>query len=60
MKIARSGKIMDEFGLNQVGRFSYRESTGRYTIHWHGFQYDGYTWEGLNKWAIELDYQLWY
>lgn len=60
MTVITKGYIMDEFGEEKVGWFAYRQGQGNYTIHWLGIELNGYTWEGLNRWAIDLGYQLWY
>ena len=51
------GEFHNEFG-EVVGKFWYRPSTMSYTRIWHGLRSEGWTLEGLKKWADKLEYYL--
>lgn len=51
------GSIVNEWG-DTVGRYWLRDGMGRYSVSWLGCRMDGYTEDGLNKWALKLDYYL--
>ena len=51
------GRILDDFG-QPVGQYWYREGMNAYTIRWGTHVRNGYTEEGVWKFANSLGYQL--
>ena len=51
------GSIVNEFG-EVVGRYWWREGQNTISVSWLGVFTDGWTDEGLAKWATHLEYNL--